>query len=456
MRRTLALLTLMLLAPGVAHAAWSDQDLGSAHTFVDDPGVIVSGNGGALATWRFQQGLGNGGRAGFEGAGRAPGATGFGAPFAIVPATSINRPLTTVAGLEPYGKSGALLALIGPGRAGAPQARLGVRFGSIGGRFGALRTIRRARAYTIARASLAVNPRGDAALAWFEDRGVNTDRVYVALRRAGKAFGKPRRLATGRIRGVAAAIGARGDALVAWDARGVLRTRFKPRARAGFGSTDTIRSEPAYFAEMAPVVTPSGRAVLAWSAQFASEGGDRGPVHVQAAIRPERARRFRRAQELIVIPAGIYDGLGRVVDAVVDSTGHAVVAYNGGETTRRIPHLPHDKPVYVDRDTGGRGGLEGLGQASGEGEVAVLSDLAAGPGGRLAVVWDGGVENPQSVVRAAIADGPGAAFGPPEDVSAAGREARFGHAVFLGDRPVVVLSSRATGGADSVAQAYVR
>ena len=157
-----------------------------------------------------------------------------------------------------------------------------------------------------------------------------------------------------------------------------------------------------------------------------------------------------------MIPAGIYDGLGRVVDAVVDSTGHAVVAFNGGETTRRIPHFPHDKPVYVERDAGGRGDLEGLGQASGEGEVAVLSDLAAGPGGRLVAVWDGGVEDPQNVVRAAIADAPAAVFGPPEDVSPAGREARSGHAAFLGERPVGVLSSRAAGGGVPVAQADVR
>ena len=87
---------------------------------------------------------------------------------------------------------------------------------------------------------------------------------------------------------MAAAIGARGDALVAWDARGVLRARFKGRGAKGFRATDTIRSKPAFFADMHPVVTPSVRAVLAWSAQFASEGGDRGPVYVQAAIRPRR------------------------------------------------------------------------------------------------------------------------------------------------------------------------
>lgn len=432
MRLALALLTLLVFAPA-ADAAWTGQDLGAPHTFVDDPGVIVAGNGGTLASWRFQQGLGNGSRAGFEGAGRAPGATAFGAPFAIVPATSINRPLTTVAGLEPYGKSGALLALIAPGSAGAPQARLGVRFGSIGGRFGKLRTIRRARAYTIARASLAVNARGDAALAWFEDRGVRTDRVYVALRRAGKAFGKPRRLATGRIRGVAAAIGARGDALVAWDARGVLRARLKARTRAGFRATDTIRSEDAFFADMHPVVLPSGRAVLAWSAQFASEGGDRGPAFFQAATRAAGARRFAQARVLDAVTAPLPGG-ARPIDAVADGDG-AAVAWTG---------------------TGGRVRVSRRGGPPQDLGPGVLSDLAAGPGGRLVAVWDGGVEDPQSVVRTAIAGGPGAAFGPPEDVSPAGREARFGHAAFLADRPVVVLSSRAAGGGDSVAQAYVR
>ena len=103
----------------------------------------------------------------------------------------------------------------------------------------------------------------------------------------------------------------------------------------------------------------------------------------------------------------------------------------------------------------GRGGGAAT-SVSAPGTTTVLSDLAAGPGGRLVVVWDGGVDDPQSVVRAAVADGPGAAFGPPEDVSPAGQEARFGHAAFLGDRPMIVLSSRAAGGGDSVAQAYVR
>ncbi len=428
----LAILTLLVFAPA-ADAAWSGQTLSSPRSFVDGPAVIVSANGRALASWRVQSGS----RAGTEGATRAPGATSFGAPFGVVPSKSIDRPLTTVAGLEPYGASGALLALI-TARQTKPQARLGVRFGSTSGRFGKLRSIRRTRAYSIQSASLAVNARGDAALAWYEDRGVRTDRVYVALRRAGHGFGAPRRLATGRIRGVAAAIGARGQALVAWDARGVLRTRFKPRGSRGFRAADKIRSEPAFNAEMAPVITPSGRAVLAWSAQFTSEGGSRGPVYFQVATRRAGARRFDRARLLEAVPARDSDGLGRAIDAVLDTTGALAIAWRGAAGVRAQ-----------------RGGAPPQ-TLSAPGTTAVLSDLAAGPAGRLVAVWDDGVDSLASVVHAAVADGPGAPFGPPEDVSAVGRDSRFGHAAFLGDRPVVVLASRPTRRDDSVAQAYVR
>lgn len=429
MRLALALLAL-LLVPASAQAAWTAQTLSSQHTFVDDPAVIVGGNGGALASWRAQ----GGGRSGFEGATRAPGAAGFGARVGIVRATSVRRPLRTLAGLEPYGADGALQALILPGAGDTPQARLGVRFGRTNGRFGKVRTIRRARPYSIARASLAVNARGDAALAWFEDRGVRTDRVYVALRRAGHDFGKPRRLATGRIRGVAAAIGERGDALVSWDARGVLRTRFKGRGARGFRAADTIRSTAAYNADMHPVVTPSGRAVLAWSAQFLSEGGSRGPVRFQAATRAAGARRFGRARLLETIPARGYDGLGRALDAVADTAGVVTIAWRGAAGVRAS-----------------RGGAPAQ-TLSAPGTTAVFSDLAAGPDGRLVAVWDGGVDDDDSVVRAAIAGGVGQPFGAPEDVSGAG--VRFGHAGFFAERPVVIASGRS--GAKSRALAYVR
>ena len=50
---------LLLIAPASAQAAWTGQELSGPHTFVDDPAVVVSPSGRALAYWDFQDGLGN-------------------------------------------------------------------------------------------------------------------------------------------------------------------------------------------------------------------------------------------------------------------------------------------------------------------------------------------------------------------------------------------------------------
>jgi len=433
MRLTLAAALLALL-PASADAAWTGQDLSGPHTFVDDPGLVVSPSGRALAFWRFQDGTGNRARSGNSGATRAPGTSGFGTAVRLVPASGILRPGALLDDIVASRGDGALLAERLPGAGDTVAGRLAVRFGTTSGRFGRPRTIRRAAPFSIPRVALAANARGDAVLTWFEDRGVRTDRVYVALRRAGHGFGRPRRLATGRIRNVAAAIGERGDALVGWDARGTLRTRFKPRGRKGFRATDTIRSRSAYFADMHPVVTPTGRALLAWSAQFRSEGGTSGPVRFQTATRAAGARRFARARLLETIPARAYDELGRAIDAVADTAGVVTVAWRGRNGVRAS-----------------RGGAPAQ-TLSAPGTTAVFSDLAAGPDGRLVAVWDGGVDDDASVVRAAVAGGVGQPFGAPEDVSGAG--VRFGRAGFFADRPVVIASGR--GGGRTRAQGYVR
>jgi hypothetical protein len=445
MRLALAV-ALLLAAPVPAQAAWTGQTLSGPHLFVDPVELAVSQDGRALATWSFQDAVGEASRFGASSATRAPGAAAFGAPRALVPRTLPDRRSTTVEGVAAYGRHRALVATTRQvGR--APRIRLAVRSGDTGGRFGAPRTIRTQAG--LRSVSLAVNARGDGALAWFEDRGVRTDRVYVALRRAGHGFGAPRRLATGRIRSVAAAVGPSGDVLVAWDARGTLRTRFRPRTRAGFRAAETIRSRDAFFADLHPVVTAGGRAVLAWSAQFASEGGDRGPVFFQAAVRPAGGTRFRRAELLETMPATTEAGLGRPLDAVADSAGRVAIAWSGGGAApgeRRV-RVAHDRPD---------GTIGPAQDVSAPGAVAILSDLAAGPGGRLVTVWDGGVEDEASVVRAALAEGAGAPFGPPEDVSPAGQSARFARAAFLAARPAVVLANRPGGGTETVAQAYVR
>jgi hypothetical protein len=415
--RILVVAVAVLLFPGTAAAAtWSPpQRLSGAHTFVDPFSPSVTTGGRMLAPWTFQDGSGNASRPGAAAASRTSG--GFGAAHAL-PAT--------VAAVSASGRSGALLATVN-----RSASRLSVRFGTAAGRFGRSRLVR--RGVRIVHPSLAVNARGDAALAWFEDRGTRIDRVYVALRRAGHGFGTPRRLATGRIRNVAAAIGSARDVLVTWDARGVVRARFKSHRASSFRPTDTIRSEDAFFDDLHPLVMPSGRAAVAWSAQFLSEGGDQGPQFFQVAVRPAGGPRFRPARLLDRVDAP--QGDFKPIDAVVDGSGFAVAwtAGFGG----------HLKAVR------GSGAPQDLG-------IGALGDLAAGPGGRLAVVWDEGVDTTPNSVHAAMAPGPGAPFGAAEAVSPAGQDSFDPRVAFAGAEPTVVYVSRPVRETQSFATASTR
>ena len=416
MRVALALLGLLIAVPAAGAQTWSPpQPLSADRDFFDNLDLAVSRDGTSLATWRFTQGA----RSGVGGAPRAPGAAAFG------PRRQLVAPSATgvTSGPVAYGRDGALLAVAG-------ERRVAVRSGRASGAFGKARVLRRLTRGRVADVSLAAGPRGDAVLAWYEDRGVRSDRVYVSLRRAGGRFGVPRRLATGRVRSVAAAIGASGDVLVAWDARGLVRTRFKPRRRNGFRATDTIRSQDAFFAELHPVVTLNGRAVVAWSARFASEGGGREPVFFQAAVRPSGAQRFRRAQLLERMPDDA--GLGRPVDAVADPSGSVAVAWSGAAGA--------DRRVKVGR-VGPDGRVGSAQEVSPAGGDALLTDLAASAGGTLIAVWDGGPEGEQDPVGAALAAA-GQPFGPPEAVSPSGQRATAGVAGFAGEAPTIVFAGR--------------
>jgi hypothetical protein len=435
-------LALALAAPAEA-ATWSPpEDVSTAHQFIDAPALVVARNGRALATWRF----GDPERTRFSAASRAPGAARFGATRPLTRPSGLDRLPETVEGIAAYGRRRVLLASTRPaGRGPTARLRLEVRFGRADGTFGRRRTMRRPgrsfrAASRIADVSLAVNARGDAALAWSEDRGVRTDRVYVALRRAGHGFGKPRRLVTGRVRSVSAAIGPSGDVLVAWASREVVRARFKGRGRRSFAAAQTIRSEDAAGAQMDAVVNAGGRAVLVWSAQRATEGGERGPVFFQGAVRPAGAQRFRRAELLERMDTEA--GLGRLMAAGVDPTGNVVVAWSGSDGTSRRVRVSQ-------ADQAGR--FTAPADVSAPGADALLSDLEVGPTGRAIVVWDGGVEDPASVVRAAVAPTVVQPFGPPEDVSPPGQDARFAVAAFdpRSGVPTILFSNRPAGGSSS-------
>jgi hypothetical protein len=351
MRAALLALVVLLGLPASATAAppWSaPRDVSGPHTFVDGLWADVG-----LIGWRSEDGE------------------------AGAPAGRVFEPVF-------YGSGSGAVALV-------RRNQLRVAFARPGGLWG--RSTRLFQGRRIASPVLAGNARDDLAVAWFEDRGTFNDRVYVALKRAGRAFGRPLRLATGRIRSVSVAIGSRGDVLVAWDARGKIRTRFRRRGRRAFGPAETLRSDPAFFAALRTGVASSGRAYVAWAAQFLTEGGERGPGFYDAAVRPAGAARFRRAQRLERIGSDRQIG---TLDLELSGRGRAIVAWTG------------DRVRAAETDAGARFGPPR--DLSGPG--AGLTDVVASSEGLRLVAWTA----PGPLVQAAYAP-PGGPFGVPEDVA---------------------------------------
>jgi hypothetical protein len=413
----LALLALALPAAAAADPPWSGpQNVSLPHLFVEPVDVTASGNGTALAWWSWQDGTGTSARVGWSLASRAPGAATFGTER-LAPSGTVD-----IAG---YAQTRAIvLTSRAIGSASAGRTRLQTAVGTSTGSFGSRHTI--ADGPRLLRPVLAVNSHGDAAVAYFQDNGVDNDRVMVSVRRAGGRFGTPFQVGHGRIRSVAVAVGPRGDVLVAWDARGTILARYRSPSATGFHSVETISSDPTYFAQIRAAVTDGGRCYLAWSAQFLSEGGSRGPVFNEVAVRPS-GHRFRaaqllerddetRSQEPIALATE-----GR--DATVAWTG-----FDGANARVRVASTDPSARFGAPQDV------------SPAGRDGVVSDLAAAGGTRL-VVWDNGSFDANQVFAALAA--PGGGFGAAEAVSPA-QEARAGRAL-LGGLPTVVWSNRPAG-----------
>jgi hypothetical protein len=409
------LLALALPAVAVADAPWSPtQNVSLPRLFADPVDVTASGDGTALAWWAWQDGT-SASTASSSVASRPPGATVFGAERPAPPGTQ---------DIHGYAQSRAVALTVGATSAAGPR-RAAVRFGSMSGTFGPERRI-------VDDSSLggvprlAVNARGDAAIAYYRNLGTSNDRVMVSLRRAGGTFGAPFQVAHGRIRSVAVAVGPRGDVLVAWDARGTIGARYRGPSSAGFQPIETISSDPTFFAQIQAAVTDGGRCYLAWSAKFRSEGGSTGPVFNEVAVRPS-GHRFRTAQLLE------RDGSTRSQTPIAIATEgrDATVAWTGFDgANARVRVASTDPGAYFGAPQ----------DVSPAGRDGVVSDLAAAGGTRLAV-WDNGSFDANQVF-AALAP-PGAPFGGAEAVSAA-QEARAGRAI-LSPTPTVVWTNRPAG-----------
>ena len=411
------LLALIVPAAAVADPPWSPPgNVSAPHLFVDPVDVTASADGTALAWWAWQDGTGTAARTGWSLASRPPGATAFGAQR--------SAPSGTVA-VEAYAKTRAIALTdraLGPANIG--RTRLSAAFGATSGSFGSQRTV--ADGPRLDRPVLNANANGDAAIAYFQDRGTTNDRVMVSLRRAGGSFSTPFQVGQGPIRSVAIAVGTRGDVLVAWDARGTIRARYARSFSAGFQPIETISSDPTFFAQMQALVDDRGRCYLAWSAQLLTEGGTRGPVFNEVAVRPV-GHHFRAAQLLE------RDGSNRSQAPVaIVTTGHdASVAWTGFDGA-------NSRVRVASTDPSARFGARQ--DVSPAGRDGVVSDLAYRSGITL-VVWDNGSFDANQVF-AAVAP-PGAPFAAPEAVSAA-QEARAGKAVMV-PAPTVVWTNRPAG-----------
>jgi hypothetical protein len=420
LRRLVALACLVglaLPAAALADAPWSPtQNLSAPHLFVDAVDVTASGDGTALAWWKWQDG---------SGSNAAPSASVSSRPSGGAFGRERSAPSGTVA-VEAYAKTRAFALTdraIGPASVG--RTRLSVAFGATSGSFGSQRTV--ADGPRLDRPVLATNENGDAAIAYFQDRGTTNDRVMVSLRRAGGSFGTPFQVGHGSIRSVAVAVGPRGDVLVAWDARGTIQARYRSPGTSGFQPIETISSEPTFFAQIQAAVSESGRCYLAWSAKFRSEGGSTGPVFNEVAVRPS-GHRFRAAQLLEREPDSREQGL---VALALTGTRDASVAWTGFDgTNARVRVASTDPSARFDAPQ----------DVSPAGRDGVVSDLTAAGGTRL-VVWDNGSFDANQVF-AALAP-PGAPFGAAEAVSAA-QEARAGRAILAGV-PTIVWTNRPAG-----------
>jgi hypothetical protein len=411
------LLAVALPAVAVADPPWSPaQNVSLAHLFVAPVAVTASGDGTALAWWSWQDGTGQSANGGSSLASRPAGAGGFG-PERPAPANVID--------VAAYAQTRAIaLTDRAIGSAAVGRTRLAAVFGSTSGAFGAPHTI--ADGPRLDRPVLALNARGDAAIAYFQDRGVDNDRVLVSVRRAGGSFGTPFQVGHGRIRSVAIAVGARGDLLVAWDNAGVIRARYRAPSSTGFQPIETISSDPTDFAQIHAAIADGGRCYLAWSAQLLTEGGSRGPVFNEVAVRPS-GHRFRAAQQL----ERDDESRSQAPIAIATEGRDATVAWTGFDGVNARVRVASTDPAArfgapQDVSPAGRDG--------------VVSDLAAAGGTRL-VIWDNGSFDANQVF-AALAP-PGAPFGAAETVSAA-EEARAGRAI-LGPLPTVVWTNRPAG-----------
>jgi hypothetical protein len=236
---------------------------------------------------------------------------------------------------------------------------------------------------------------------------------------------------------VSVAVGPAGDLLVAWDARGRIRTRFRGRSDRGFRGADTLRSQDTFNATIQTGVAESGHAWVAWTAQLLSEGGPRGDAFVQAALRSHGGRRFHTALLLAHPPGSAFP---TPVSLALVADGSATLAWtmwNQEITAIQAARVSASGTPDV-QDVARFGSIEPRGEKA---------TAAADDDGNAVVVWTQLVDalSNRSQLHASVQP-PGGPWGAPELVSA-GLQALAPVAAYppAGGPPFVLFANRPTG-----------
>ena len=270
-----------------AAATWTAPATVSApHTFVAPLEAASSGNGTA------RRGLALPGRrrqrraTGARGAALLPGAAAFGRERTLPGATTQ---------VVPYAqRSVAALAADEPRSPPARRVRLSVAFGSADGpSLGTARSVAVDDVAFVPR--LAVGSDGSGLLAWIARASGARRVVKVSLRAPGGRFGAPSIISgTGRANTITAAVGPQGQRVVAFERGGRLLARY----RTANGSWGPIQDLGAVARgtdnQLAALITSGGRAMIADVHRQLTEGGDTGPLLVDAWVRAGRRHALRR------------------------------------------------------------------------------------------------------------------------------------------------------------------
>jgi hypothetical protein len=435
--RVLALAAAALLAPAstAVAASWSaPATLGPSGGSVIDPAIAFGSAAGPLISAGFRQDVGY-----------SPGLP-LQTVTRLFAGTSQRAQVRLVAPPAAYGAARAAFLRRSPrDRDAAPTMTLGVSLGDVAGNPGRFRFL--SSLAIPDSTAIAANDAGVVAVAWIEaTRGID-GRLRLAVRRPGGRFARAVTVAAGAVgrptggtvsgRGVALAVGGRGEVLVAYQReRGRARTIEARVLGRRLGRPQTLGPQRG-LVDLSAAMAPNGRAIVAWGSQDVGEEANEA-YRVYAAARSVGSSRFGAAQALDRGGPAIRPD-GRVALAV-GRDGAAIVAWSSPLGSYSAG--PRSAVRVASAGPRGRFGAQRELAPSG-----AVGDIAIGAGGAAIVVWSqvAGEEEPLDVI-AALQPAGANAFGSPEAVSPPER-ASYPAAAFdpRSGQPVVVWAATPAG-----------